>query len=164
MIDDISIGLGGNVGTRDEIVARFVRARDVLRGLGEVRSAPLYRTAPIGPAQPAFLNTALLVRADVTPDALLATTRALEAELGRDRAHEVRWGPRTLDLDVLAWGARVIRTPALEVPHPRLAQRRFALAPLADLLGADAFIPGVGELRAALARVADQVLEPLGAW
>jgi 2-amino-4-hydroxy-6-hydroxymethyldihydropteridine diphosphokinase len=163
--DAIAIGLGGNVGSRDEIVERFVRVREALGVLGRVRSAPLYRTAPIGPAQPAFLNTAVLLRADdMLPAELIATTLELERQLGRDRSREARWGPRTLDLDILAWGQRVIRTPELEVPHPRLGERRFALAPLADLLGDDAVVPGVGVLRDALARVRDQQLEPLGDW
>jgi len=163
--DAIAIGLGGNIGSRDEIVERFVHAREALGVLGRVRSAPLYRTAPIGPAQPPFLNTAVLLHAqDMVPAQLIATTLELERQLGRDRAHAVRFGPRLIDLDVLAWGQRVLRTPELEVPHPRLGERRFALAPLADLLGEDAIVPGVGVLREALARVRDQQLEALGDW
>jgi 2-amino-4-hydroxy-6-hydroxymethyldihydropteridine diphosphokinase len=136
-----------------------VAARDALAQLGDVKSASLYRSAPIGPEQPAYLNTAIRLRdSDVQPDELLATLRELEHLLGRDRAREFRWGPRTLDLDVLLWDARVIRTPELEVPHPRLAERRFVIAPLIDLFGDD-FVVGGATLRALAERVRDQDVE-----
>ncbi|HEX4454530.1 MAG TPA: 2-amino-4-hydroxy-6-hydroxymethyldihydropteridine diphosphokinase [Kofleriaceae bacterium] len=152
----IALGFGGNVG---DVRASFVRAREALAQLGDVRSASLYRSAPIGPEQPAFLNTAIRVRdSDLQPDELLATLRELERLLGRDRSREVRWGPRTLDLDVLLWDARVIRTPELEVPHPRLAERRFVVLPLIDLFG-EAFVVGEATLGALAARVADQEVE-----
>ena len=80
--------------------------------------------------------------------------------LGRDRSREVRWGPRAIDLDVLLWDARVIRTPELDVPHPRLAERRFALAPLIDLLGEQHVVPGRRRRSVMLAaRVRAQVVE-----
>ena len=172
------IGLGGNVGGEAAVLERFRRAREALGALGELRAAPLYRTAAItwpsppgsparsGPAQPAFLNTAVRLRiADLTPGELIATVLELERLLGRDRRGEPRWGPRTIDLDVLVWGDRVVRSRELEVPHPRLAERRFALAPLAALVGDDAVLPGsastVGEL---LARVSAQSVESLDDW
>jgi len=148
--DVIALGFGGNVGEESAIVERFGHARDALRQLGDVKSAALYRTAPIGPAQQQFLNTAVRVRApDVTPEELLALLHELERLLGRDRAREVRWGPREIDLDVLLWGTRVFRTPELEVPHPRLAERRFAIVPLIDLFGEELLVGGVslGTLR-----------------
>jgi 2-amino-4-hydroxy-6-hydroxymethyldihydropteridine diphosphokinase len=176
--EPLVIGLGGNVGGDDAILERFRRAREALGVLGEVRSAPLYRTAaitwpprpgssaPIGPAQPAFLNTAVRLAAlDLTPAELIATVLELERLLGRDRRGEARWGPRPIDLDVLVWGGRVVRTPELEVPHPRLAERRFALAPLAALLGDAYEIPGAGAAGALLARVRDQdVVELAPSW
>ena len=129
--DALVIGLGGNVGGDEAIVERFRRAREALAQLGETRAAPLYRTAAIGPVQPAFLNSAVRVRyREGTPAELIATVLELERLLGRDRRGEARGGPRVIDLDVLVWGARVIRTPELEVPHPRLVERRFALQPL----------------------------------
>jgi len=160
--DALVIGLGGNVGGEAAIVARFVRAREALAQLGAVKSAPLYRTAWVGPAhgagprasgpaQPDFLNTAVRVRyRDGTPAELIATILELERLLGRDRRGEARGGPRAIDLDVLAWGARTLRTPELELPHPRLLERRFALEPLADLFE---------QARPLLARVADQRCE-----
>ncbi len=164
--EPLVIGLGGNVGGDDAILERFRRAREALGAIGGVRAAPLYRSAPIGPAQPAFLNTALRLRAaDLAPAELMATLRELEHLLGRDRRGEARWGPRAIDLDVLVWGGRVLRTPELEVPHPRLAERRFALAPLAALLGEAFEIPGAGAAGALLGRVREQdVVELAPSW
>ena len=151
--DVIAIGLGGNVGGDEAVRARFVRAREALAEVGEVRSAPLYRTAPLGPQQPMFLNSALRLRApDAQPGELVAIVQMVESLLGRDRANEVRWGPRTIDLDVLLWGTRRIEMPELEVPHPRMAQRRFVLAPLIELFG-EALVVGdrtLGEMIRAL--------------
>ncbi|HWO19772.1 MAG TPA: 2-amino-4-hydroxy-6-hydroxymethyldihydropteridine diphosphokinase [Kofleriaceae bacterium] len=164
--EPLVIGLGGNVGGEAAIVERFRRAREALAVLGELRSAPLYRTGAIGPEQPDYLNTAVRLRvADLSPDELLATVRELEHLLGRDRRGEPRWGPRPIDLDVLVWGGRVLRSPDLEVPHPRLAERRFALAPLVALLGEAFEIPGAGAAGALLARVGDQaVVEIAASW
>ena len=159
-VDEVVIGLGGNQGGEPAIRARFERAREALAELGPVRAAPLYRTAPWGEQdQEAFLNSALAVRiADVQPGELIATVLELERLLGRVRP-AARWGPRAIDLDVLVWGARVIRTPELDVPHPRLGERRFALAPLVALLGEGFAIPGQGAAGALLAKIAAQPLE-----
>jgi 2-amino-4-hydroxy-6-hydroxymethyldihydropteridine diphosphokinase len=146
----IVIGFGGNVGGDEAIIERFRRAREALSELGPVRSAALYRTAAIGPAQADFLNTAVAIELDAIPIELITTVLEIERLLGRDRQSEARWGPRKIDLDVLVWDDRVIQTPELEVPHPRLYERRFALQPLADLIAVDP---------ARLAAVADQQLE-----
>ena len=162
MIEPLVIGLGGNVGTEAELVERFGRAREALGRLGPLRSAPLYRSAAIGPAQAAYLNSAVRVQlADAQPAELVATVLELERLLGRDRRGEVRWGPRVIDLDVLVWGERVIRTPELEVPHPRLAERRFALEPVVALLGETFAVAGMGLASELLARVRGQVVEQL---
>jgi 2-amino-4-hydroxy-6-hydroxymethyldihydropteridine diphosphokinase len=166
VIEPVVIGLGGNIGTRGAIVERFDRAREAISvlSLGGLRSAPLYRSAPLGPAQPAFLNTAVRVAlADAQPAELIATLLELERQLGRVREAEARWGPRTLDLDVLVWGARIVRTPELCVPHPRLAERKFALAPLVALLGDDFAVPGLTTAGALLAQVAAQDCEEIAA-
>lgn len=161
----IVIGIGGNVGGEDAVIARFRQAREALAILGEIRSAALYRTAPVGPEQPAFLNTAVMLRAaDVQPRELAETLREIERLLGREREREVRWGPRTIDLDVLAWDDRVIRASepgGIDVPHPRAGERRFALAPLADLVGEDHVIPIIGRVGDALARVREQQIEQI---
>jgi 2-amino-4-hydroxy-6-hydroxymethyldihydropteridine diphosphokinase len=165
--EPVVIGLGGNVGTDAEILERFDRARAALGALGgaaDVRSARLYRSAPIGPAQPAFLNTAVRVAlADVQPAELIATLLEIERLLGRRREAEARWGPRPLDLDVLVWGARTVRTPELCVPHPRLAERRFALLPLIDLVGEDFRIPGSGVAGELARGVTDQPCDEIAA-
>ena len=137
----IVVGLGGNVGTDEEIVGRFRRAREAL---GASASARLYRSAPIGPQQPAYLNSAIALAGELE----LATLHEVERSLGRDRVREVRFGPRTIDLDVLAWDDRTIDTPDLVVPHPRLVERRFALLPLIDLVGVEFRVAGttLGEL------------------
>lgn len=165
--DTVVIGLGGNVGDEAAIRERFARARESLATLGEVRSAALYRTAPIGPAQPAFLNSAVRVRwPGAIASEVISAVLEIERLLGRDRRSETRWGPRPIDLDVLVWGSRLVRTPELELPHPRLAERRFALRPLADLVGEDTVLPGMTDtLATLLARVAAQGLEQVQlAW
>jgi 2-amino-4-hydroxy-6-hydroxymethyldihydropteridine diphosphokinase len=96
-------------------------------------AAPLYRSAAISPiAQPPFLNTVVAARSDLSPRELLALAKRLELEAGR--VPGPRWGPRPLDVDLLLVGARQMGDPDLELPHPRLAERPFVLAPLADLL------------------------------
>ena len=163
--DTLVVGFGGNLGGESMIRECFGRAREALAQLGDVRSAPLYRSAAIGPVQPVFLNTAVRVRiADAIPDEIIHTVLEIERLLGRDRRGEARWGPRTIDLDVLVWGERVIHTPELDVPHPRIAERRFALRPLMDLLGGDATLPGTRATLAELEqRVAMQALEEIAA-
>ncbi len=167
MIELVVIGLGGNIGTSDEIVARFGHARASIATLGapgSMRSAPLYRSAPIGPAQAAFLNTAVCIAlADAQPAELIATLLELERMLGRTRETEARWGPRRIDLDVLVWGTRSIHTPELEVPHPRLAERKFALAPLVALLGEAFAVPGFATAGELVRRVAEQECEEIAA-
>jgi 2-amino-4-hydroxy-6-hydroxymethyldihydropteridine diphosphokinase len=160
----VVIGLGGNVGTDAAILARFGCARAALGALGTLRSAPLYRSAPIGPTQPAFLNTAVCIAyADGQPAELIATLLELERLLGRTREREARWGPRPIDLDVLVWGDRIVRTPELEVPHPRLAERKFALAPLVALLGEGFVVPGLAAAGQLVSRVAAQVCDEIAA-
>lgn len=158
--EPVVIGLGGNVGTEAAIVERFDRARAalaVLAGGAGVRSARLYRSAPVGPDQPWFLNTAVQIAAfDGQPGELIAALLEIERLLGRRRDAEARWGPRPIDLDALVWGPRLVRTPELEVPHPRLAERRFALLPLIDLAGEDFVIPGRGAAGELARGVADQ--------
>lgn len=132
------VALGGNEGDDDAILARFQRARAALVAWtgSPARSSAIYRTAAIGgPAQPDYLNAAVALALDPTtpPADVIARVLAIEAACGRDRAGATRWGPRAIDLDVIAW--RDIDTPALTVPHPRAHERRFVLAPLLDLFG-----------------------------
>ena len=93
----------------------------------------VWRSAPQGPPQPDYLNAAVLVETPAHPIAILTLCQDLEAEAGRNRAREQRWGARPLDLDLLIAPGLVIESPVLVLPHPRLAERRFALAPAAEL-------------------------------
>ena len=125
------MGLGGNLdGSWDALQA----AVDALGGVGRLGSvASLYRSAPRDLVdQPDFLNSAVAIETDLEPRALLAELKAIERRLGRDPAGE-RFGPRLIDLDLLVVEGWCISEPGLVVPHPRLAERRFALEPLAEL-------------------------------
>jgi 2-amino-4-hydroxy-6-hydroxymethyldihydropteridine diphosphokinase len=164
--DTIVVGLGGNVGGDDAVLARFERVRVALAAWGPVRASRVYRTAPVGgPPQPDYLNAALAIHATPapTPRELIETLQELERLCGRAREREVRWGPRVLDLDVLLWGARIVDADGLRVPHERLAGRRFALAPLIDLVGEDTIIPGDGRsLGVCWATLSDQRVDLTG--
>ena len=126
---DAVVGLGSNLGDRP---ATLARARAELGAIGTVKAASfLYETPPVGPPQPLFLNAAVALTTSLDPPGLLSALLAIEARLGRVRRE--RWGPRTIDLDVLwisgvAWGS-----PELRVPHPELRNRAFALRPLLDV-------------------------------
>jgi 2-amino-4-hydroxy-6-hydroxymethyldihydropteridine diphosphokinase len=125
------IGLGSNLGDREGNL-RAALAR--LTELGEVRASSFRETDPVGVTdQPKFLNAAAELSTDLPARDLLDALLAIERDLGRDRAREERWGPRTLDLDLLLYGDDVIDEPGLTVPHPRLAERRFVLEPLHEL-------------------------------
>jgi 2-amino-4-hydroxy-6-hydroxymethyldihydropteridine diphosphokinase len=124
------VGLGANLGDARSTLVAAVRA---LAQLGEVRAvSQLYETDPVGlEDQPVFLNAAVALRTELGPDDLLEALQAVEARFGRERT--VRWGPRTLDLDLLAMEGVERDDPHLTVPHPRLVEREFALRPLADI-------------------------------
>ncbi|HVN32531.1 MAG TPA: 2-amino-4-hydroxy-6-hydroxymethyldihydropteridine diphosphokinase [Thermoanaerobaculaceae bacterium] len=125
------IGLGGNLG---DVAHTFSHALATLRvHLHVVALSGLWRTAAHGPPQPDFLNAAVLVETTDHPLALLTLCHDLEIQAGRDPAHQQRWGPRPLDLDLLIAPGLVIEAPRLVLPHPRLTERRFALAPAAEL-------------------------------
>jgi 2-amino-4-hydroxy-6-hydroxymethyldihydropteridine diphosphokinase len=125
------IGFGGNLG---DVYGAFGRGRAKLAGRFDlVICSSLWRTRACGPAQPDYLNAALIVRADDRPSVILSFCQRLEADEGRDRRSEVRWGPRPLDLDLLLIPGIVIETPALVIPHPRLDARLFALLPAAEV-------------------------------
>lgn len=143
------IGLGSNLGDRR---AELARAVSVLRAQGDVTAvSPLYETAPVGgPAgQAPYLNAVVELRTHDGPRALLERCRAIEAAAQRVRT--VRFGPRTLDADVLLVGDEKVDDPDLRVPHPRMWERRFVLVPLRDLapglVPADVLARAVGSVR-----------------
>jgi len=120
-------------------------------GVAVVRGSRVWDSAPLGPPQPRYLNAVLELETTLTPRALLAAQQAVE-RLAR-RRRDVRWGARTLDLDLLLFGDRVICEPGLVVPHRDLAARRFALQPLAELCG-ERLVAGTGVTVADLLRQA----------
>jgi 2-amino-4-hydroxy-6-hydroxymethyldihydropteridine diphosphokinase len=125
------IGLGSNLGDRE---GNLRAALGRLAELGEVRVSSFRETDPVGVTdQPRFLNAAAELSTELLPRDLLDALLAIERDLGRDRSREQRWGPRTLDLDLLLYGEEVIDEPGLAVPHPRLVERRFVLEPLYEL-------------------------------
>ena len=146
------LAFGGNVGDARATLDRAVR--DFCNGAAVrllARSAD-YRTPPWGVEdQPPFINLCIKVATDLPPHALLDRAHAVERALGRDRANEVRWGPRTVDIDLLAYGAVTLNDPDLTLPHPRLLERAFVLVPLADI-APDQVIRGT-MVRDALARL-----------
>jgi len=128
------IGLGGNVGDAraalDEAVRRFCDGAEVKL---VARSAD-YRTPPWGVLdQPDFVNLCLRVETALSPQALLERALSVEASLGRNRAVEQRWGPRVVDVDILAYDDLALAEPGLSLPHPRLAERAFVLVPLSEI-------------------------------
>jgi 2-amino-4-hydroxy-6-hydroxymethyldihydropteridine diphosphokinase len=147
------IAMGGNIGGAAAVMERFGAAAAAIRpalGGGPARSSRVYRTPPVGPVseQPYFLNAVLacLVPAAMTPTAVLAVLLDIEAAHGRVRTQASLQGPRTLDLDLLFFGAQTLHTagpPPLLLPHPRVAERAFVLQPLADLQGLDWRMPGI---------------------
>ena len=127
----IYLSLGSNIGNREDHLRAAVE-RLGPAGVRVLRASPLYETEPVDyTAQPWFLNQVVEAETELFPLQLLKTTRRIERELGRVRS--VPKGPRTVDIDILFYGRAVVHTAELEIPHARLAERRFVLAPLADL-------------------------------
>ena len=146
------LGLGGNVGdvqaTLERAVAMLCDGRDVRL----VARSSDYRTAPWGVTdQPPFVNMALAVDTTLTPRALLDRALRVEAMFGRDRAREQRWGPRVLDIDIIAFDGLEVNEAGLMLPHPRVFERAFVLVPLAEI-APQRKIKGVA-IRDAVARV-----------
>lgn len=142
------IAFGGNVGDVKDNLRRALTAVARLPQTRLVRVSSLYRTAPVGVLdQPPFVNGALEVVTALEPRALLTALLAVEQDFGRTR--ELRWGPRTVDLDIALWGPRVVREADLQIPHPRLRERAFVLVPLTEI-APDAVDPETGSPVAAL--------------
>ena len=157
------LALGGNLG---DVRATFERAIAMLCADDAMRliaRSSDYRTPPWGVTdQPAFINAVIIAATSLTPQALLARAQDVEVALGRDRANEQRWGPRPIDIDILAYDDLTLHQPDLTLPHPHLFERAFVLLPLAEI-GADRLIAGrrVGEALARLDRSGIERLPPL---
>jgi len=146
------IGIGSNLGERESTI------RDALELLAadpelEVEAvSSILETDPVGVVdQPRFLNAAIRLATDLAPYPLLERLLAVEQQLGRVRTGE-RYGPRTIDLDLLLYGDEIVDEPGLRVPHPRLAERRFVLEPLAEL-DPGLVVPGLGSIQALLSEL-----------
>lgn len=152
-----AIGLGSNLGDRYE---HLVAACDEIgRRLGEFEASALYESEPVGgPDQDPYLNAVVVVNSDLPPLEVLDVLQEIERSRGRER--KVRWGPRTLDLDLIASDAQVSPTPRLTVPHPRVADRQFVLRPLVDVWPEAPVAPGL-DAATALAALGDQGVDPL---
>jgi 2-amino-4-hydroxy-6-hydroxymethyldihydropteridine diphosphokinase len=128
------VGLGANLGDRERAIRSAVELLGAEPGIEVVAVSRLRETDPVGYVdQPRFLNGAAALETDLGAGELLARLLAVERRLGRERTGEERFGPRTIDLDLLLYGQEEIDAPGLTVPHPRLAERRFALEPLHEL-------------------------------
>jgi 2-amino-4-hydroxy-6-hydroxymethyldihydropteridine diphosphokinase len=153
------VGIGANLGDPVAQVRAGVAALAALPHTRLVAASSLYRTAPVGyAAQADFVNAACLLETELAPRALLEHLHAIEAGAGRER--RFKDAPRTLDLDLLLYGGETIDEPGLALPHPRLHERAFALAPLVEL-DPDCVIPGRGLARDWLARADAQRVERL---
>ncbi|HEY6113926.1 MAG TPA: 2-amino-4-hydroxy-6-hydroxymethyldihydropteridine diphosphokinase [Gaiellaceae bacterium] len=142
------VGLGANLGAREETLRRALELLAAADGVSLLAVSQLRETEPVGVVdQPPFLNGAVALETTHTPRELLDLLLTIEASLGRVR--EERWGPRTVDLDLLVYGDEVVDAPGLRVPHPHLHERRFALEPLAEL-APELDVPGRGRVSALL--------------
>ncbi|TAN50675.1 MAG: 2-amino-4-hydroxy-6-hydroxymethyldihydropteridine diphosphokinase [Methylococcaceae bacterium] len=140
------IGLGSNL---QDPIAQIQRARRAIAqtaGMAELAFSSLYRNPPMGPAdQPDYVNAVMAIATTLAPHALLGCLQAIEQRQGRARSGE-RWGPRTLDLDILLYGQQQLHSADLTIPHLGIAERAFVLLPLLEI-APDLTIPGKGALR-----------------
>jgi len=156
------IAFGGNVGdvrdTLQRAIDRFCDGRDVRL----VTRSSDYKTPPWGVEdQPRFINCAIAIETTLTPQALLERAQEVERAFGRDRTRETRWGPRTLDIDLIDYGGAAVSTRGLTLPHPRALERAFVLAPLAEI-APERSISGV-RIKDALAKLDRSGIERLPA-
>lgn len=141
MTEPVYLGLGANVGDALETLTAAVEVLHGIDGFAVIDVSGVYETPPWPPPedpravpQDPFLNLVVAGVTGLEPHELLAETRLIETAFGRDRSREVRWGPRTLDIDLLLVGDRVLESPDLVLPHPRIAERGFVLVPLLEVM------------------------------
>ena len=132
------LALGSNLGDRLEHLRDAVRLLGASEGVDVLRSSRVYETEPLGPPQPAYLNAVIEVDVALQPRGLLEACRTVEQALGRGRTE--RWGPRTIDVDILTFDEVTVDEPDLTLPHPRMHERGFVLVPLGELDG-DPMLP-----------------------
>jgi len=129
---NVAIALGSNMGDTFTILAGAFKRLENTSGIQIIARSSWYKTAPIGePEQSDYLNACAILQVAMSPEAVLAILMKIEQEFGRVR--NVRWGPRTLDLDILLYENMIVDTPDLQIPHPRMVERAFVLIPLAEI-------------------------------
>lgn len=137
----VFLGLGSNLGNRDQNLKQAIRSLSAEPAVRVRKKSPVYETEPWGvKEQNFFLNQAVEIETSLEPDALLRLCKDIEERMGRKNA--MRWGPRTIDADILLFGDRIVKTPELEIPHPKLSERKFILVPLAGIAG-NIRVPGL---------------------
>ncbi len=156
LTETVLVGLGTNMGDRYKNIMFGLESLKDLSIDGNITSSPIYETQPWGPiVQEPFLNCVALFETVIEPLILHSELLSIERRAGRNPEY-IRWGPRILDLDILLFGRRVIHTLSLIIPHPRIAQRRFVLVPLCDLVP-DYIIPTLNiTIREALDKCQDE--------
>lgn len=155
------VGLGGNLGDARAHIDRACGALAALPGTTLAARSRDYRSPAWGPVvQPDYINAVAALDTMLGPLELLDALLAIERDAGRDRVSGLRWGPRTLDLDLLLHGDTVLDAPGLHVPHPRLHERAFVVVPLLEV-APQLVIPGHGPLREIAARVGSAAIEAL---
>ncbi|NNG68017.1 2-amino-4-hydroxy-6-hydroxymethyldihydropteridine diphosphokinase [Caldanaerobacter subterraneus] len=129
---EVYLSLGSNLGDREKYLKEAVKRLKSNKNIVLKKLSPIYETKPVGYLeQDNFLNAAILIETDLTPYELLDVTTSIEAELKRERT--IKWGPRTIDIDILLYNGLILHDEKLTIPHPRMWERAFVLIPLRDI-------------------------------
>ena len=147
-----AIALGSNLGNSLNTLESSLQLLYEMPSINLITTSSWYRTKPVGPPQPDYLNGCALLEVQQTPEEFLVLLQAVELQFGRVRTE--RWGARTLDLDLLLYDELVLNTPNLQIPHPRMRERAFVLVPLAEI-AADWLEPRSGKAIAQLVKEVD---------
>ena len=127
----VAIALGSNLGNSQQIVLDAVKMIANYPQIKLVACSHWHQTKPIGPPQPDYINGCIIVNTTISPEKLLQILLEIEQQFGRERT--IRWGARTLDLDIILYDNLILNSPQLQIPHPRMRERAFVLVPLAQI-------------------------------
>ena len=159
--EDVYIAIGSNLGDSIGIVEEAIAALERIKGCRLLGRSSLYRSAALGEVpQDDYINAVALVSTELEPLELLLELQAIEYAYYRRRDQEQRWGPRTLDLDIILFGNRRFEDSHLVIPHPEFANRRFVLEPMLEIDG-DRFVPGYGSLAYLAAQAPEITMEKI---